>query len=99
MWSHWPEQKLIKLLSLLCNDLTLALFVACGLHMYIHHPIKTPHSCACHIQRLHCDVNKTVLVFKSLASSKMSDATILGGYSDPKPATHETQEIADKVRL
>jgi len=29
----------------------------------------------------------------------MSDATILGGYSDPKPATHETQEIADKVRL
>ena len=29
----------------------------------------------------------------------MSDAIILGGYSDPKPATHETQEIADKVSL
>ena len=27
----------------------------------------------------------------------MSEALLLGGYSEPKPATQETQEIADKV--
>ena len=29
----------------------------------------------------------------------MSDAIIFGGYSNPKPATHETQKIADKVSI
>ena len=77
----------------------MASFVACDLHMYIHHPIKTPHCCACLIQRLRCDLHIIVFVSKGLSSSKMSDAIIVGGYSDPKPATHETQKIADKVSI
>ena len=90
---------LIKLLSLLCNDVTLASLMACGLHMYIRHPIKTPHRCACLIQRLHCDLKIIVFVSKSLSSIKMSDAINVGAYSDPKPATHGTQKIVDKVSI
>ena len=40
-----------------------------------------------------------VFVSKVLNSSKMIDAIIFGGYSNPKPATHETQKIADKVSI